>query len=214
MKNIGTKNAACSSKFSRTGEEHYERRNVLLYGTAILACGGCAAGAQADQVTIQLFFTAFSPNPNPILTTNATLNGSSLTFSGTSTIAHTNGTDGILFLPDNNLAIGGQGGGAATGYIFEITNTGTTVATVTTPSNGTNITAVGGAGVTNTDVRGLIFDPHNSAWYYGTAADGSTSGTLGTATFNGTQAASAAACCSGARSHLRPNDKRHRLQQR
>jgi hypothetical protein len=36
---------------------------------------------------------------------------------------------------------------------------------------------------------------------------------LGTATLNGTQAASAAARCSGARSHLRPNDKRHRLQQ-
>jgi hypothetical protein len=114
------------------------RRNALLYGTAILACGVSTAGAQADPLTIQLFFTAFSPTPNPILTTNATLNGSSLTFSGASTIAHANGADRIRFLPDSNLAIGGQGDGAATGHIFEITNTGTSVATVTAPSNGTN----------------------------------------------------------------------------
>jgi hypothetical protein len=115
---------------------------------------------------------------------------------------------GILFLPDNNLAIGGQGGGAATGHIFEITNTGASVATVTTPSNGTNfdgshhlalssnsptatlytlcngecganfsqttlvggrrqnattgtnITVVGGAGVTKTDVRGSHITAH------------------------------------------------------
>ena len=60
------------------------------------------------SVTIQLFFTTFSPTANPNLTANATLNGSSLTFSGTSTIAHTNGTDGIRLLPDNNLAIGGR----------------------------------------------------------------------------------------------------------
>jgi len=121
---------------SLVGQEYniMRRGNALLYGTAILSCGMSAAGAQVDPVTIQLFFTAFSPTPNPILTTNATLNGSSLTFSSTSTIAHTNGADGILFLPDNNPAIGGQGGGTAR-HIFEITNTGTSVATVTVPSN-------------------------------------------------------------------------------
>ena len=38
-------------------------------------------------------------------------------------------------------------------------------------------------GGTSQDVRGLIFDPVNGKWYYGTADDGSTAGTFGTVTF-------------------------------
>jgi len=49
----------------------------------------------------------------------------------------------------------------------------------------TNITVTGGV---SHDVRGLIFDPVNSTWYYGTAGDGSTSGDFGTVSFNGTTA--------------------------
>ena len=108
MKTYGTKNAACSSKFSLTGEEHYATaQRIALRNRYPRLWRRCGWGTR-DPVTIQLFFTTFSPTANPILTANATLNGSSLTFSGTSTIAHTNGTDGIRFLPDNNLAIGGR----------------------------------------------------------------------------------------------------------
>jgi len=51
---------------------------------------------------------------------------------------------------------------------------------------GTDITVAGG---TSQDVRGIIFDPVNSKWYYGTAGDGSISGTFGTVAFSGTNAA-------------------------
>lgn len=52
-------------------------------------------------------------------------------------------------------------------------------------STGTDITVVGTG---SHDVRGLIFDPVNNTWYYGTAGDGSTSGTFGTVSFSGTTA--------------------------
>ena len=38
----------------------------------------------------------------------------------------------------------------------------------------------------STDVRGIIFDPNNGTWYYGTAGDGSVSGTFGTVAFDNT----------------------------
>ena len=70
-------------------------------------------------MTVQLLYTAFNPNPNPIITsTNVTLTGGgspSLTVSGTTTIARTNGAEGIRFLPNTDLAIGGQGGGGTSG---------------------------------------------------------------------------------------------------
>jgi hypothetical protein len=213
-----------------------QSRNPLLYGTAALACAVCAAQAQADPVTLPLYYTTFNGGANVDAVTSVTLSGGTLTFSGNHNIATTAGADGLLFLPDNNLAVGGQAGGGSAGHIFEVTTAGASVATVTMPGNGTNfdgsyhlalssnsptatlytlcngecganlssttlvggglqngttgtnITVVGGAGVTSTDVRGLIFDPHNSTWYYGTAVDGSTSGTFGTVTFSGTQA--------------------------
>jgi hypothetical protein len=40
----------------------------------------------------------------------------------------------------------------------------------------------------STDVRGIIFDPVNNTWYYGTAGDGSTTGQFGTITFSGNTA--------------------------
>lgn len=214
MKTYGTKNAACSSKFSLTGEEHYATaQRIALRNRYPRLWRRCGWGTR-DPVTIQLFFTAFSLTPNPILYRKRHAQRFEPDFQRhldhCSHKRHRRDPAPAGQQPGDRR----QGGGVATGHIFDITNTGTSVATVTTPSNGTNITADGGAGVTNTDVRGLIFDPHNSTWYYRTAADVSTSGTLGTATLNGTQAASAAARRSGARSHLRPNDKRHRLQQR
>jgi hypothetical protein len=48
------------------------------------------------------------------------------------------GADGVLFLPDGNLAIAGQNGGGTDAQIHEITTAGAAVANVNTPSNGTN----------------------------------------------------------------------------
>jgi hypothetical protein len=208
-------------------------RKALLYGTAVLAYGLYAAGAQADPVTVQLFYTTFSGGANVDAVTSVTLSGSTLTFTGNHNIATTAGADGILFLPDGNLAIGGQGGGGSGAQIHEVTTGGAAVANVNTPFNGssfdgsyhfalssssptanlytlcngecganfsrttlaggglqngttaTNITVTGG---TSQDVRGLIFDPVNGKWYYGTAGDGSTSGTFGTVSFSGNTA--------------------------
>ena len=52
-------------------------------------------------------------------------------------------------------------------------------------TTGTNITLTGG---TSQDVRGIIFDPINGKWCYGTAGDGSISGIFGTVAFSGTSA--------------------------
>ena len=209
----------------------------LLYATAALACAICAARAQADPVTVELFYTTYNGGANIDEVTTVTLSGSTLTFTGNHNIATTTGADGILFLPDGNLAIGGQGGGGATpSQIHEITTGGTAVANVNTPVNSgvadgsyhlalsgttptatlytlcngecganfsrttlvggglnngttaTNITVVGGPTGASRDIRGLIFDPVNSTWYYGTAGDGSTSGDFGTVSFGGTTA--------------------------
>jgi hypothetical protein len=203
--------------------------SALLYGTAVLACGLCAAQAQADPVTATLYYTTFSGTPN-VHTTSATLNGTSLTFSGTSNIASTAGADGIAFAPDGNLLIGGQNTNNPA-QVHEITTGGAAVASANTTansngsyhlalsadsptatlytlcntncganltsfvlsggglvngSNGTRITVSGGR---NSDqVTGLVFDTHNSTWYYGTTVDGSTSGDFGTVTFSGTAA--------------------------
>ncbi len=37
-------------------------------------------------------------------------------------------------------------------------------------------------------LAGLVFNPSNNTWYYGTAGDGSTAGTFGTVSFSGTTA--------------------------
>jgi hypothetical protein len=194
----------------------------MFFGTAALACTVYAAVAQADPVTVPLFFTTFSGGANVDEATTVTLNGSSLTFGAINNIASTAGADGLLFLPDGNLAIGGQNINNPA-QVHEITTGGTAVASVSTTaaSNGsyhlalssnasnatlytlcngncganfTRFTLSGGglsgvgtditvSGGTSQDVRGIIFDPVNSKWYYGTAGDGSTAGTFGTVTF-------------------------------
>jgi len=53
-------------------------------------------------------------------------------------------------------------------------------------STGTDITVTGGRN--SNQVTGLVFDTHNSTWYYGTTVDDSTSGDFGTVTFSGTTA--------------------------
>jgi len=200
---------------------------ALLYGTAALACAVGAAGAQADPVTVQLFYTTFGGGANVDAVTSVTLSGSTLTFTGNHNIATTAGADGLLFLPDGNLAVAGQNANSPA-QVHEITTGGAGVTSVSTTaaSNGSyhlalssnlptatlytmcngncgaNLTqftlAAGGlsgvgtditvSGGTSQDVRGIIFDPVNGKWYYGTAGDGSTAGTFGTISFSGTTA--------------------------
>src|SRR6516165_11662364 len=111
-------------------------RKTLLCGTALLACSLYGAGAQADPVTVQLFYTTFAGGANVDAVTAVTLSGSTLTFTGNHNIATTAGAVGLLFLPDGNLAIGGQGGGGGGAQIHEITTGGAAVANVNTPFNG------------------------------------------------------------------------------
>lgn len=107
-------------------------------GAAVLAYGLYAATAQADPVTVQLFHTTFNGGANVDVVTSVTLNGSTLAFTGNHNIATTAGADGILFLPDGNLAVGEQNGGGTDAQIHEIITAGAAVANVNTPSNGTN----------------------------------------------------------------------------
>lgn len=109
----------------------------LMYGTAALAWGVFATAAHADPVTVQLFYTTFGGGANVNAVTSATLNGNALTFSGNHNIATTTGADGLLFLPDGNLAIAGQNANNPA-QVHEITTAGTAVASASTTagSNG------------------------------------------------------------------------------
>src|SRR5436190_3573056 len=124
--------------------EHYRRetnmmrsRSRWLYGTAALVCGLYGTAAQADPVTLPLFYTNFGGGANVDAVTSATLNGASLTFSGNHNIATTSGADGILFLPDGNIAVGGQNVNNPA-QVHEITTSGAAVASANTTagSNG------------------------------------------------------------------------------
>lgn len=106
---------------------------ALLYGSAGLALALCAAQAQADPVISTLYYTTFAGTPN-VHTTTAHLNGTSLTFTGTSNIASTAGADGIAFAPDGNLLIGGQNTNNPA-QVHEITVGGAAVASANTTAN-------------------------------------------------------------------------------
>jgi hypothetical protein len=177
------------------------------------------ARAVADPVSGTLFYTTFSGGVN-VHRVDFNYNGTSFTLSSNIGIASTNGADGLLFAPDGNLLVAGQGRN-----LTEVTTGGTFVRAVdpggpsfhlalTSPSPaalvynmgnggcGSNcisaVTLSGGAlssngvaytltgsNTTNLDVRGVIFDPVNGTWYYGTAPDGGV-GDFGTVVFNNT----------------------------
>jgi hypothetical protein len=96
----------------------------LLYGTAVLACGLYAASAEADPVTGTLFYTTFSGGVN-VHKADFNYNGTTFTLSNNIGIASTNGADGLLFAPDGNLLVAGQGRN-----LTEVTTGGTIVKTV------------------------------------------------------------------------------------
>lgn len=210
-------------------------RKSTLFGTAIVACTLYGAGVRADPTTGTFFFTTYNPDTINNFTGNVwsdtySFNGTAFTLGTPTGIANTSGADGLLFLPDGNLAVTGQGNdhvsevntsthaigpvvAAGTGTYHMALNTGSTsTATLLynlwngpggggstaisalpiqagTPSlnvAGTAYTvscAAGHAGC-STDVRGVVFDPNNGKFYYGTASDGATNGDFGTVVFN------------------------------
>lgn len=179
--------------------------------------------AKADGTSGNLFFTTFigGAGGTNVWTATYSFTGTTFTLGAPTPVAATAGADGLLFAPDGNLIIAGQG----TNQLHEITTAGVPVNTVNAgtgayhlglsgtggtlytlwngPGSG-GLTAIaattlsgGGLAVAGTpytvscavgttcitDVRGVVFDPHNATWYYSTAGDGA-SGTFGTVTFN------------------------------
>jgi len=184
---------------------------------ALLLSGAFVHPAMADSADGDLYYTTFTGGVN-VHTVHYNYDGAS-TFSLTNNtgLASTNGADGILFAPNGNLLVGGQGFN-----LNEVKKDGTIVTTVNpgNPSfhlaltsnasnalvynvwNGSGGAAIGavqlsgggllsngvaytvrGTNTSNLDVRGVIYNPSNGNWYYGTAPDGG-SGDFGTVVFN------------------------------
>lgn len=92
-------------------------RGLMMTGAATLAL---VSGAQATVFDGTLFYTNFTggPNVNKIdYSYDDTTNAFSLT--NQANVASTNGADGIIFAPNGNLLIGGQG----SGNVYEVSPT-------------------------------------------------------------------------------------------
>jgi hypothetical protein len=88
----------------------------------LLSCGFASLWADPAQGT--LFYTTFSGGVN-VHSVNYDYNGTTFTLSGNTGLASTLGADGILFAPDGNLLVAGQGNN-----LTEVTTGGTIVKTV------------------------------------------------------------------------------------
>lgn len=202
-----------------------QTKRILTLLCAVLAL---ALFAHADATTGTLYYTTFNPDgaANGVFNVwkvNYNYNGATFSLSSNSGIALTNGADGLLFAPNGNLVIAGQGSdalheittggaavstfGAGTGAYHLALSGNASNATLYTLWNGpgsggsTSIaaTVLSGGGLAangtpytvvcavpgscSTDVRGLVYDPKNSTWYYGTAPDGG-AGQFGSVAFN------------------------------
>jgi hypothetical protein len=121
------------------------KRAFIFLCMACLLTLGLAAVAHADPASGTLFYTTFSPEPNGVGGSDNVwkLNYS---FTGGNTFTITNnvgvglttpvggvsGADGILFAPNGNLIIGGQGQNA----VYEMTTGGVNVTNVSPGSTG------------------------------------------------------------------------------
>lgn len=200
--------------------------NLLCGAASLLFACGIAGEARADAALGTLYFTTFAGGTNVWSTTYNYDGLSTFTLGAPSGIAATNGADGLLFGPNGNLLVGGQGNSAAapvnevtvggtilgsdpagTGsyhlalasnapnsILYNMWNgsgTGPTAISAISLTGGGVVGAAPGIGYTvscasgscSTDVRGVIFNPNNGKWYYGTAPDGGT-GDFGTVVFN------------------------------
>ena len=194
----------------------------------LLVCG--SVGLMADSANGTVFVTTFAPDAGNglngssvynVWSVSYNFNGASLTLGTPFGVALTPGADGLLFAPDKNLLVAGQGTGhisevnpttgalvnnvaAGTGSFHLALSSDTPGATLFNMWNGggaspiSQLTLSGGGlagagtplAVTcdaahpgcDTDVRGVVFDPNNGTWYYGSAGDGAV-GDFGTVAF-------------------------------
>jgi len=177
---------------------------LLLYGIS----------AFAGNVTGTLYFTTFSGGANVHSVGFTYNPGVSFTLGSVTDLTPTPGADGLLFDPLNaNLMVAGQSSGfvseepktggtvtnvnvgpAGQSYHLALTSNNSAVwnmangqnafiSVVPLPFNsaaGTSYPVTG----SDTDIRGVIFDPVTSQYYYTTAPDGG-QGNFGTIVFNG-----------------------------
>jgi hypothetical protein len=108
-----------SKKGGKVGE--YTTRKLILVALALgIAFLGLQVGtANADSTSGSVFFTTFAGGTN-VSTDTYNFNGTTFTLGTPTGIAATNGADGLLFAPDGNLIIAGQG----TDLLHEITTGG------------------------------------------------------------------------------------------
>ncbi len=111
-------------KISRMQFPHGSKVKALLV-LSVLAAGKASAGDTSGT----LYYTTFSGGNN-VHKVDYTWSGGALSFSGNTDLAAVFGADGLLFLPDGNLAVGGQGL-----RVHEITLGGTLVTTLAVPTD-------------------------------------------------------------------------------
>lgn len=80
---------------------------------------GCSSAIWADPVSGTLYYTTFAGAPQ-VHQVNYNFNGITFSLTGNTDIGSTIGADGLLFAPDGNLLVGGQGNGV----VNEIPKTG------------------------------------------------------------------------------------------
>jgi hypothetical protein len=127
----------------------------------------------------------FAPDGNLIVAGQNTDNLHEITITGAPVTTVNSGTGAY------HMALSGSGPNATLYTLWNGSGSGgsTSIAAVTLSggglsSGGTGYTVSCAAGAScSTDVRGLVFDPNNSTWYYGTAPDNGT-GDFGTVAFN------------------------------
>ncbi len=102
----------------------------MLKGKIVLLFVFCSLAAMADPVSGTLYYTTFAGGTNVHKVDYAYDGGAlptSFVLSGNTGLAATVGADGIIFAPDTNLLVGGQGPGGPFGAVHEITAAGAPV---------------------------------------------------------------------------------------
>jgi hypothetical protein len=112
-------------KENKVGKRTRGKRLLFAAVLGIALLGLRVPTAKADSASGKIFFTTFSGGED-VWTATYSFNGTSFTLGSPTGVAATAGADGLLFAPDGNLIIAGQG----TDQLHEITTGGVAVSTV------------------------------------------------------------------------------------